>query len=463
MFGPSSTPQSSEDLLLSIPYNKFEIGRYLDANASYNRNYGPKTAFTTQTTDDVSFQMVDSKARTAYAPAVRTRSRTQAKQKWQKSQIALTKNNQQRSAKASTTRDPLMVSIDLQPEWKPTMSLPLKFISRYQADKLKVDCEDVQEAVNVPSFNNEFNQTFFQKIQPIERTPVPITSLANDPIVKSSSADIIISADILARLMCVAFSSYGFDLNLTKRGTQLIFDWDDDQGILEWVNENNELIQNLPFKEAKALAMESAELSQTFKNMASDSAKHYTYKEYTVNADGKSTRILVRGVVDATDITVKRSYNSEGIVEREEIESFECLHAILENKFEHKTVEWAKKLNNKQNVLSEILKTEAFKIATWLIAAKLSGCENFRTAFVQRMNPTTPNGGHKLLGTRKDSIDILLSSMNITMKKSWDCFYAIYNKINSSLENVENGSFVLARMKIKETELAIYPSSLFQN
>uniref|UniRef100_A0A7S0YMD9 Eukaryotic translation initiation factor 3 subunit 7 n=1 Tax=Polytomella parva TaxID=51329 RepID=A0A7S0YMD9_9CHLO len=477
-WGPVSVPEHLKDTPFA-PFNKSDkIGRASDWTTQ-NTQRGRMPALGSsvfnflQTEEEESFHVVDSRPvktnrfpnnRNRYQQNQQNQQRNQQNQQQNKGQGRDDKkSNQHQKRPQYYGRDNQRThqyssSVEVRPEWKVAEQLP--FDSFSQASVPISEPVDLADCGRLEFYDKTFDRITVKTSKPLEKTKRIFRSVTtrDDPIMKelaSQNAGRVFATDnLIATLMAIKSSVYGWDILATRKGEQLFLDFRPDSNLrLLTVNEN----AAEPIPEDKdsingihQLSLEATAANQNFSQqvLVKDQNKYhefgracpfadqssasggFRYRKFALNKD-KSLEVVVRCEVDAVvEATAGKT-------------QFLSVKALNQHDFKEPD---ARRLERQPgSALLLEAKNNKNKMAKWTVCALLAGVEVMKLGWVVR-GTHRDNCNHSILLTQTQKPKELAQTLTLKMETCW----GIVASISELLLKKPEGQYLLVKDANKE-------------
>ncbi|KAJ3260762.1 hypothetical protein HK103_007325 [Boothiomyces macroporosus] len=311
-------------------------------------------------------------------------------------------------------------------------------------------------------------------------TKVFVNPTASDDAILKELAEnateksIIATDTVLAALMCSPRSIYSWDIIISKKGNQLIFD-KRSSGVLDYntVNENaaeppvESTEKDTNINSHEALASEATQINRNFsQQVVSESTRVVFSNPHPFiqgdSSEAPSTAYRYRKW-DLDDITLYartkldaamtgKGESAEPINEVVDssfpLNTTQFIKVIALNEFDSHAVgsggapDWTSKLDTQRGaVIASEMKNNSNKLARWTTEAILAGCDYMRLGFVSRSS-VRDRKRHQILGTTLLRPEDFAEQINLNIGNGWGIIKAF---ADICYDRLSDGKFILMR------------------
>ncbi|KAJ3273509.1 hypothetical protein HDV01_004429 [Terramyces sp. JEL0728] len=321
-----------------------------------------------------------------------------------------------------------------------------------------------------------------KKLAPTTKTFLNPTA-SDDSILKELAENetqktIIATDTVLAALMCSPRSVYSWDIIISKKGNQLIFD-KRSSGVLDYntVNENaaetpvESTEKDTNINSHEALASEATQINRGFsQQVVNDSTRvifshpHPFMQGAAAEAPSAAFRyrkwdldgitLYARTKLDAA--MSGKGASSEPIDDIVDstypVNDTQFVKVVALNEFDARAVgsggapDWTSKLDTQRGaVIASEMKNNSNKLARWTTEAILAGCDYMRLGFVSRSS-TRDRKRHLILGTTLLRPEDFSEQINFNIGNGWGIIKAF---ADICFDRLSDGKFILMRDPVK--------------
>ncbi|KAJ3320527.1 hypothetical protein HDV06_005256 [Boothiomyces sp. JEL0866] len=316
---------------------------------------------------------------------------------------------------------------------------------------------------------------------------------SEDPILKelaenSNEKSIIATDTVLAALMCSPRSVYSWDIIISKKGNQLIFD-KRSSGVLDYntVNENaaeppvESTEKDTNINSHEALASEATQINRNFSQQVVNEGTRVVFSHphpFLQTDIGESPSAAFRyrkwdldGITlyARTKLDAAMTGKGESAEPISEIvdSSFpanetQFVKVVALNEFDARAVgsggapDWTSKLDTQRGaVIASEMKNNSNKLARWTTEAILAGCDYMRLGFVSRSS-VRDRKRHQILGTALLRPEDFAEQINLNIGNGWGIIKAF---ADICFDQLSDGKFILMRDPAKPL-LRLYQVSI---
>eukprot|EP01126_Amoeba_proteus_P027720 TRINITY_DN2746_c0_g1_i17.p1 TRINITY_DN2746_c0_g1~~TRINITY_DN2746_c0_g1_i17.p1 ORF type:complete len:427 (-),score=111.47 TRINITY_DN2746_c0_g1_i17:83-1192(-) len=354
----------------------------------------------------------------------------------------------------------MSTSIDIQPSWGDPL-LNIEWSSLRESLCPVPTVSNLSSHGLLEEYNTAYDNVSVNRTQPLERhwaidRKLYQVTTSDDPILQGlmtrKVGQVFATDSILAVLMTSLNSVYSWDLMVTRKGDQLVFD-KRDMSFFDFmdVNENsNEPPTDEPeisVNSVDSLSKEATALNINFFQQILSKSESQTFKFPQPNpfqsGDDRlaSTAYLYR-VWDFGEDDVK-------LVARTEVNGYKMVGGKLQtlfiralNEYDPKiTGGWKKKLENqKAGAFATELQNNNCKLNKWLAQAHLSGAKEIKLGYVSRVTPKDPLA-HTILDITEYATDDFANEIAMDYQVLWGSLKYIIDV----LMDLEEGKYCLLR------------------
>lgn len=380
-------------------------------------------------------------------------------------------------------------SIKVETEWKEVDHLQL--INLAKKTMKQPEGEDVAKVGLARAYNKKFDSTSVKTKKKCEHEVIekmdftlPITMKDKKFRELTGNAEklglcgnkhVIIGTDnCISTLMCSARSVIPWDLTVHKRGKFIIIDNDREEGdydpidtitVSETANDqippeesvdeinkqpklikeatmiNNTMSQMMLRHDEKARVFKGKEPAKyELEDGCQNPNRLYRYRKFTIDKDG-DTNLLVRTTVDAYEPCPPAQMKRKGIP------NFVNIHCLNEwNPKYCSGISWSKYLEKQSAmILATELKNNNFKVAKWIMNAKMGDITAIKLAYIQRDN-IRDNENHNMVNMESYAPETLAQTANLNIE---NCWYVFKNMMDSIIKE-RDGTFHIVKAPMKQ-------------
>jgi len=353
-------------------------------------------------------------------------------------------------------------SIEILPQWGEPI-LTVDFNSLRDPVDVIPSSETITTAGKIERYNKNFNNISIKKGKPLdknwrlERKFYKVTT-SEDPIISKlmktpseSGYTTVYGTDaIICSLMATLKSVYSWDIIVTKKGDEIVFDKRDDSSIdYLSVNENSfeppQEEGDPPFNSLSALHKEATLINQNF-------------SQQVLLNDGSGIELSQRNPFESPNDVLSsvgylyRKFELEdniNLVVRTELDAYKSKEGKQEfilvkalNEYDLKiTHSWRKLLETlRSGVFATEVHNNGNKMAKWALQSHLSGATGIKLGYITRSNPKDFYN-HVILAVDYHRTDEFISETNVDLKLLWGTLKHIIDIIR----NLDDGKFLILR------------------
>ncbi|KAG2495959.1 hypothetical protein HYH03_005889 [Edaphochlamys debaryana] len=332
--------------------------------------------------------------------------------------------------------------------------------------------EDLVTCGSVEYYDKTYDNLSSRASKPLEKTKriFRAVSTSDDPIMQqlaaAGKARVFAVDSIVAHLMCMQSSKYGWDLLATRKGDKLFFDWRPaskftlltvNETAPEPVAEDKDNINGM-----QHLALEATAINQNFSQQAlvkdgnrldfggpspfaspADQSNlascGYKYRKWRLAPSGP----------EAADIVVRCEV--DGALRTADGQTPQTVLVKALNEYDVKSQNYRQRIEGQKGalLLSEA-KNNKFKVAKWVVSALMSGADQIKMGFVTRFGPRDVNN-HVALGVYTLKPREAARSINVEPDNCW----GVVRALSDMLLKMPEGHYLLVKDPNKEL-LRIY-------